>query len=235
MLRELLYDRLRSLAPPRLRRWIKEQPWFVPVADLVFQNSIYSESYYRDIERIEADSVEHMADWIVSELAPGRVIDVGCGPGHLMEALRKRGVETTGVDVSDAALRAVRAKGLQARKFDLRAKVPLSRTQFDLAVCCEVAEHLPRHFAPMLVNHLSGTARVVFFTAAEGEPEAGVGLHHVNEQPNDYWIALFAEQGLELDEGDTALARDHLDRPDVVNYLRRPMIFRKRIPGQSFR
>mgnify|MGYP000281858101 CR=1 FL=1 len=34
----------------------------------------------------------------------GRVLDVGCGPGHLMHALARRGVKTFGVDISAAAL-----------------------------------------------------------------------------------------------------------------------------------
>jgi 2-polyprenyl-3-methyl-5-hydroxy-6-metoxy-1,4-benzoquinol methylase len=227
MLRASLYDFLRQLASPRTRRWVKEQRWFVPVADLLFQNSIYSESYYRDIERIEGQSVENIADWITAWLAPTRAIDVGCGPGHLMASLEKRGVKTFGVDVSEAALRAVHAKGFRAEKFDLRTKQPLPGAPYDLAICCEVAEHLPERFASQLVRHLANASKTIFFTAAEGDIQAGVGLHHVNERPNSYWIALFTECEFELAEDATASARAQLNVPDTVNYLRRPMIFRR--------
>ena len=112
MLKGLIYDRLRVFSPYWLRRWVKNRSWFVPLSQRLFGSEVYSRSYFQDIERLEAGSVGHMAGWILSELRPPprRVIDVGCGPGHLMAALRDRGAEVFGVDISGAALRASRLK-----------------------------------------------------------------------------------------------------------------------------
>ena len=65
--------------------------------------------------------------------------------------------------------------------------------RFDLALCLEVAEHLPASSAPVLIESLVSAAPVVLFSAAV--PEQG-GVHHINEQWPSYWEKLFAERGL---------------------------------------
>ena len=226
-----LWDFLRRLSPHGLRRWIKEKPWFVPITQLLFGNTVYSRSYYDDIERIEAASVDRIADWIHSRLGAKRALDVGCGPGHLMLALHRRGIEVVGVDLSFEALAKVREKGLRALALDLTdPTAALPDGPFDLAISCEVAEHLDRKFAPLFVQRLTAAAPRVFLTAAEPNSALGVGLYHVNEQPNEYWIDLMHAQGYGLDEASTKSARAALDDPAVIEYLRRPMIF-ARLPA----
>ena len=228
VLKGLIYDRLRVFSPHWLRRWIKGRSWFVPLSQRLFGSEVYSRSYFRDVERLEAGSVGHMAGWIMSELrpAPRRVIDVGCGPGHLMAALREQGAEVFGVDISREALRASREKGLAVERFDLTAPgVALPGGPYDLAVSCEVAEHLEERFADLFVEKLTSTAPRVFLTAAEPETGLGPGLFHVNEQPHAYWVAKMAGRKFVLDERATESVRRHLDRPQVIQYLRRPMVF----------
>lgn len=65
---------------------------------------------------------------------------------------------------------------------------------------------------------------IVYLTAAE--PNIGIGLYHFNEQPNDYWIALFKEDGFFFDHELTAAARSYMDLHKVISYLAKPMIFR---------
>ena len=50
-----------------------------------------------------------IADRIVAEIKPRRVLDLGCAKGFLVEALRDRGVEAFGIDVSAYAISEVRA------------------------------------------------------------------------------------------------------------------------------
>lgn len=234
MIRGLIYDRLRLLSNPSVRKWFKSQWWFVPLSRVLFGNAVYSDSYNADIERIEKESVEHIADWIVSEIRPKRIIDVGCGPGHLMAALHRRGVEVYGVDISDAALHRVSMKGLKGEKFDLTAPgKDLPGAPYDLAISCEVAEHLEARFAATFVEKLAAAAPRVYLTAAEPDKSIGPGLFHVNEQPNDYWIDLMRAHGLELDSDLTQMARKELGRQEVISYLQRPMVFRGKTTGNS--
>ncbi|MCB1026616.1 MAG: methyltransferase domain-containing protein [Microthrixaceae bacterium] len=51
----------------------------------------------------------------------GPVLDVGCGPGRLVEFLTKRGIEAVGLDVAPGAVRSTRRRGgraLQRSVFD---------------------------------------------------------------------------------------------------------------------
>ncbi len=223
-----LYDLLRRASGPRTRAWFKPQPWFVPVTRVLFGTGVYSESYFESIERIEAESVRAMARWMRERLAPARAIDAGCGPGHMMQAMAAEGVEVRGVDIADAALRRSRAKGLDVERFDLTQSTELPGRPYDLVVCCEVAEHLEATHARTLVRTLCGGGDTIFMTAAEPDPEVGPGLHHVNEQPNSYWIALMSEEGFALDEALTVDARARFSSQGVIIYLQRVMVFRRR-------
>lgn len=221
-----IYNHLRAAVSWETRVWFKRQKWFTPVTKVLLGSDVYCESYFANIEWREKASVASISQWIVANLGPRRVADVGCGPGHMMQALQNLGVTTFGVDIAKAALKMSKAKGLEVQEFDLRYGESLPGAPYDVVVCCEVAEHLEAEHAPQLVRTLTQAGRVVFLTAAEPDPLMGPGLHHVNEQPNSYWLQLMAEQGWELDEKLTQSARKAFEEEDVVRYLRKAMVFR---------
>ena len=136
-----------------------------------------------------------------------------------------------GVDISKDALALTREKGLDCQAFDLTGPRPLPGIPYDLAVSCEVAEHLQPEFADLFVDKLTEAAPAVFMTAAEPS-EGKVGLHHFNEQPNAYWMEKFAERGFDLHPEYTAAARDTFLQQGVISYLAKPMVFVKS-PNQS--
>jgi SAM-dependent methyltransferase len=228
MVRHYVWDSLRRVCPGKLRRWIKSRQWFYPVSVIVFGNAVYSKSYYEDVERLENDSAEHIAEWVKSHLGPRRVLDVGCGPGHMMQALTKRAVHVFGVDISPQALHKVRQKGLACESHDLtNAAVPLPGLPYDLVMSCEVAEHLKARYARTFVGKLTTASETVYLTAAEPDGIA-TGLYHVNEQPNEYWVRLFGERGFDLEVNLTENARSAFKSANVIGYLARPMVFRKK-------
>jgi hypothetical protein len=101
-------------------------------------------------------------------------------------------------------------------------KVDLTRPlnvdhRYDLAICVEVAEHLPESSARYLVRGLTSLAPVVVFSAAiPGQ----YGLHHVNLQWPPYWQTLFAEhQYIRLD-----IIRPKIWRDQNINWWYRQNI-----------
>lgn len=224
-----VWDTLRKASPGWMRRAIKRQRWFIPLSEKVFGNEVYSPGYYADLERIEATSAVAIAQWIVSELQPRSALDVGCGSGLLMNELHKLGAKVHGIDLSPAAIELVHKKSLPGDVFDLTNLVQeLPAGPFDLAISCEVAEHLPEQFAEQFVKRMASIAPLIYLTAAEPDPAQGVGLYHYNEQPNEYWIELFDQQGYELDDELTSDAQATLSQQDVISYLAKPMVLRKR-------
>jgi len=61
--------------------------------------------------------------WLLDRCT-GPAIDLGCGPGRLLEALARRGIPALGVDVSAAAVAACRARGVAVLRRDLFAALP---------------------------------------------------------------------------------------------------------------
>jgi SAM-dependent methyltransferase len=222
--RAFVYDAIRRRTTPRIRQIVKSRSWAMPLLVKVFRSDIYSRSYYEQVEEMERASVALIAAWIWLTLKPTCVVDVGCGPGHLIEALHRQGIRVLGLDYSAAAKAHVEQKGLPFQTFDLTRPGVLPGSPWDLAVCCEVAEHLDARHAAMLVETLASASNTVFLTAAEvGQG----GLNHVNEQPNSYWIAKFVHRGFALDENLTAQARTTFAERGVVHYLAKPMVFRR--------
>jgi SAM-dependent methyltransferase len=63
-----------------------------------------------------------ISDWVgvagevderVLDRVRGPALDIGCGPGRHVSALRRRGVEVLGIDISPAAVRLARRRGVQ--------------------------------------------------------------------------------------------------------------------------
>jgi len=73
---------------------------------------------------------------------PGRVLDVGCGPGHLLRALRQRGWQTLGTEMTErSAAYARNVLGLDVRSRPLQ-DLALPDASFDAVVVWHVLEHL---------------------------------------------------------------------------------------------
>jgi SAM-dependent methyltransferase len=132
-----------------------------------------------------------IVDLVLQYLCPTSVVDVGCGTGVFLKEFEKRGTDTIlGLD-GPATKTVFRPDGSNFLAVDLTARVELGR-RFDLALCLEVAEHLPAESANCLVETLTDLAPVVLFSAAH--PAQG-GQDHVNERWPVYWYRRFAQRG----------------------------------------
>lgn len=75
--------------------------------------------------------------------AASSVLDVGCSVGYVVEAGRRLGLRSAGVDVSQWAVDTAKAKGLDARVGSIE-ELPCQDGEFDLVVLRHVLEHTPR-------------------------------------------------------------------------------------------
>lgn len=132
-----------------------------------------------------------VADRIVAEFEPTTVLDVGCAHGFLVEALRDRGVDARGVDISEYAISQVRE---DVRPYCSVASVllPLPGEHYDLVTCVEVLEHLPEEDALGAVQNLCTVADDVLFTSSPIDFREET---HLNVRPAEYWAGLFARAG----------------------------------------
>jgi 2-polyprenyl-3-methyl-5-hydroxy-6-metoxy-1,4-benzoquinol methylase len=71
-----------------------------------------------------------------------RLLDVGCGEGQILQTATDAGWEATGIDLSEAAVRICRRRGLDASQTDFFDPV-LDDRRFDVITMSELIEHVP--------------------------------------------------------------------------------------------
>lgn len=138
---------------------------------------------------------------LVQELQFSTVIDVGCGPGELLLLLLRRypTAAVTGVDLSPAVITANAAAIPSAdfRVLDLaRGALPAT---FDLVICSEVIEHLPkwRDGVANLAQMITPGGHLLITCPTGRIYETEVGFGHV-EHPEKEALAKTVEAlGLE--------------------------------------
>jgi SAM-dependent methyltransferase len=100
-----------------------------------------------------ADAPEDPEPWawerrrslLLGEARPGeRVLDLGCGAGRFVAALRDAGADPVGVELAEAALERARrnAPGTDLRLVEPDGSLPLEHAGVDLVWCSEVLEHV---------------------------------------------------------------------------------------------
>jgi SAM-dependent methyltransferase len=135
-----------------------------------------------------------VADSIIRDLHPTSVLDAGCAMGFLVEALRQRGVEAWGIDVSEYAISQVHES---VRDYcSVASLTEAFPRRYDLITCIEVVEHIPpQETRNSIANLCEATDRLLLSTTPEdyGEPT------HLNVQPPEAWSAMLAGEGFGRD------------------------------------
>ncbi|MFQ6537080.1 MULTISPECIES: glycosyltransferase family 2 protein [Aphanothece] len=164
-------------------------------------------------------------EWIVKRYRPRSVLDVGCGSGSCLSALRWLGVEETyGVDGIQHVHALIPSSMYQ--RSDLRQPLSLHRT-YEGVLCLEVAEHLPPGSESTLIGTILRHAeRFVVFSAAQPD-QPGDG--HINGKPQEYWIRQFHQAGWNCAVIDSLLLRSM----STFQWLRRNLLLFKPATAQD--
>jgi SAM-dependent methyltransferase len=125
---------------------------------------------------------------VLANLPVRSAVDIGCGHGPWLRALQEFEItDVAGYDGDYVDRSRLLMDPAKFTPVDLRGDFEIRRT-FDLAIALEVAEHLPSEFADPFIKRLVMAAPFVLFSAAIPGQR---GVHHVNEQWQDYWRSIF--------------------------------------------
>lgn len=166
------------------------------------------------------DFIADLFPWLVKTFNIKSLIDVGCAQGHALHAFKTLGVEQL-LGIEGLAYNASKVQ-VPCIVHDL-TQGPCIVEGYDFVWCSDVAEHIEEQYVDNLLLTLA-SGKVL--AMAQGGPEMGhSGWHHVNNQPESYWIEKLKTVGFETDEALTAEARTKSSRGVWPEFGR---IYRKR-------
>jgi len=166
------------------------------VGDASFDEYYYAHCCGDPYERNEAHLrfFAGIAERLIADVAPKSVLDAGCATGMLVEALRQRGVEATGIDLSSFAIeRAHESVRAYCHHGSIADELP---DRYDLIVSIEVLEHMPVRAAEAAIANFCRHADDVLFSSSPLDYKEPT---HVNVHPPEYWAAEFARHGFYRD------------------------------------
>lgn len=151
---------------------------------------MYDESFFDEETRTALIAAKLILPDVLKRTGATSVIDVGCGTGAWLSVAIDWEPDTRILGVDGYA-----PEGELAIPSDDFRAMDISRgvscEEWDLAICLEVAEHLPETSAAVLVDGLCEAKFVLWSAAIPGQG----GVNHVNEQQPSYWKPLFADNG----------------------------------------
>lgn len=201
MLRQIIQRGTRPI-----RRWIAESPstrdvnliWYqfrTRGVKRIITRNFYDEGFYEEHVKLKP-AYQELAELIFNRFHPGSVLDFGCGNGFLLQFLAERGVDVAGFEGSEASLNFI-DDSLREKVLIRDLSQSIDTEIRDLVISTEVAEHLPKKAAPVLVHNLTSSAsRAIVFSAAK---PGQWGDGHINCQPKEFWIKLFESRGWSYD------------------------------------
>jgi 2-polyprenyl-3-methyl-5-hydroxy-6-metoxy-1,4-benzoquinol methylase len=123
----------------------------------------------------------------------GKVLDLGCGRGHLLRLLARRGFDIAGADSSPESVRAAQAALSPADPGRIRVgtldAIPFDAGSFDLVVLIETIEHLRDDDLPQVIGEIRRVLKpdgALFITTPNAEdleialvrcPDCGARFH----------------------------------------------------------
>ena len=179
----------------------------------------YSVEFYTALKKSSKTSSQKVVPFVLELVQPSSIIDVGCGMGSWLSTFIDHGImDAKGIDGDHVDVGRLEIPREFFEAVDLSKPFSMGR-RYDLAICLEVAEHLPETSAESFVTCLVGLSDIILFSAAI--PNQG-GDHHVNEQWPDYWVTIFAKKGYKLID---CLRREFWNEEEVSWWFAQNMMF----------
>jgi len=117
-----------------------------------------------------------------------KVVDIGCGGGILAESVAQLGADTTGIDLSEKALKVAELHALEVganltyRAISAEDLAQEQAGQYDVVTCMEMLEHVP------------DPASVVRACAALCKPGGTLFFSTLNRNPKSYLFAIIGAE-----------------------------------------
>jgi SAM-dependent methyltransferase len=182
--------------------------------------TLYDKKFFDDQSSGSIVSAREIVPIVMERYRPSTVVDVGCGIGTWAVVFEESGCRVVGIDGGYVSYE----QRLIDNFLEMDLNNPISFPEkFDLAVCLEVAEHLPKSRSEGLVEDLTKLSDRILFSAAI--PGQG-GTGHINEQPLMFWVKFFYERDYRMRD---VLRKDIKDNEKISWWYRQNIVVFERI------
>lgn len=141
---------------------------------------------------------EGALSWLIDTFQPQSFLDIGCGPGGMVDHAIDCQLDATGIDGDPTILK----EGIILHDF-VEGPIALDR-RYDIGWSVEFVEHVYEQYMPNYMPAFQACDVIVVTYAPPGTP----GHHHVNLQEQQYWIDKFKDYGFVFNEEYTQQLRD---------------------------
>ncbi len=128
---------------------------------------------------------EGVLNFMIKEFNLKSFIDIGCGPGGMVNLAEEMRLESVGIDGDFTVPR----KGNNFIIHDYTSGPTVFDQKFDMSWSCEFVEHVEEKYIP---NYIKDFQRSKYVVMTYSEKP---GHHHVNLKPAEYWIDIFKDYG----------------------------------------
>ena len=164
---------------------------------------IYDQGFFQEwgaANHPYVESARIIADVLMEQWHPRRLIDLGCGCAAHAHFFQQEGVEVVCLDGVRAP--AQLSFGLPVLLCDLTVPMENPWGGFDLSLCLDVGEHIPEELSEPFLGNITRFSDTLLMSCA---PPGQGGHHHVNEQPKRYWIQRLRSYGFAYDRKRTGV------------------------------
>ena len=146
---------------------------------------------YEGILNEETEQAKRLAKYL-KEYGAQSVLDVGCGPGNYVQAMRDEGIMAWGVDIDPRC---------EAQPFCRILDITKQNENyigFPVVLSLEVGEHIPEELSWKYIDFIAAAmpGMVIFSAARPGQGGDG----HINCQNKSYWVHRFEKRGFRYDQ-----------------------------------
>jgi SAM-dependent methyltransferase len=153
-------------------------------------------------------------DYMIEKYKVESFLDVGCGPGGMVELALSKGLKAFGIDGDYTVER-----NTPVLIHDYTLGPANIEDNFDMCWSCEFLEHVDEKYIPNFMNSFQKCKYVIATHADPGQ----WGHHHVNCQPYSYWKDVFAQYGFKCSAMESLKIREISTMP--ANHLKRSGLF----------
>ncbi len=140
-----------------------------------------------------------LAEFIVNTARRGdRLLDLGCGHGRAVIALRTLGYDCWGVDITLAGLPSTGTRGFVEAPL---WTIPYKDNQFEYTFSTDVMEHIPPKMVEAVIKEIYRITRVETFHCVSTVDDPNYPNVHLTIEPIKWWRDQFSR--LNLNQVDT--------------------------------